>query len=119
MLDAMYDQWVERGASVARAQFPALRHQIRYRSSLTPAVEEAGSVVAWLRLGKPVSGRRVTPITTLFKQAVLSRHQAIHGEPPATDTNWLVSWPCPTWDTRVRVAASTAWRSGFPPVATP
>ena len=83
MLDAMYDQWVERGASVARAQFPALRHQIRYRSSLTPAVEEAGSVVAWLRLGKPVSGRRVTPITTLFKQAVLSRHQAIHGEPPA------------------------------------
>ena len=37
----------------------------------------------WLRLGVPVSGRRVTPITTLFKQAVLSRHQAIHGEPPS------------------------------------
>ena len=83
MLDAMYNQWVERGASVSRAQFPALRHQIRYRSSPTPTVEEAGSVVSWLRLGKPVSGRRVTPITTLFKQAVLSRHQAIHGEPPA------------------------------------
>ncbi|MDE0342499.1 MAG: type I-U CRISPR-associated protein Csb2 [Deltaproteobacteria bacterium] len=83
ILDAVYDRWVEHGAGVARAQFPALRHQVRYRSPATPAPDDAGTVAAWLRLGVPVSGRRVTPITTLFKQAVLSRHQTIHGEPPA------------------------------------
>ena len=83
ILDAMYDQWVERGAGVARAQFPVLRHQIQYRSPKAPAAEERGSVVAWLLLGTAVSGRRVTPVTALFKEAVLSRHQAIHGEPPA------------------------------------
>ena len=83
ILDAMYDQWVERGAGVARAQFPALRHQVPYRSSLTVARDENGRVVAWLRLDTAVSGRRVTPITTLFKEAVLSRHQQMHGEPPA------------------------------------
>ena len=82
ILDAMYDRWVEHGARVARAQFPALRHQVRYRSPATPAPDDAGTVAAWLRLGAPVSGRRVTPVATLFKQAVLSRHHAIHGEPP-------------------------------------
>ena len=83
ILDAMYDRWVEHGARVARAQFPALRHQVRYRLPVAPAPDDAGTVAAWLRLGVPVSGRRVTPVATLFKQAVLSRHQAIHGEPPA------------------------------------
>ena len=83
ILDAMYDQWVDHGARVARAQFPALRHQVRYRSPVTPAPDDIGMVAAWLRLGTPVAGRRITPITTLFKQAVLSRHQAIHGEPPS------------------------------------
>ena len=48
ILDAMYDQWVERGAGVARAQFPALRHQVRYRSPLAMVPEDNGSVVAWL-----------------------------------------------------------------------
>lgn len=81
ILDVIYDLWVERGAEVARAQFPALRHQAPYRSPLTPA--DAGSVVAWLLLEKPVSGRLVTPLAALFKDAVLSRYQTIHGEPPA------------------------------------
>ena len=83
ILDAMYDQWVERGAGVARAQFPALRHQIPYRSAQAAVPEESGSVVAWLLLDKAVPGRRVTPVTALFKEAVLSRHQMMHGEPPA------------------------------------
>ena len=83
ILDAMYDQWVERGAGVARAQFPALRHQVRYRSPLAMVPEDNGSVVAWLLLGKAISGRRLTPLTALLKEAILSRHQLMHGEPPA------------------------------------
>ena len=83
ILDAMYDQWVERGAGVARAQFPALRHQVRYRSPLAMVPEDNGSVVAWLLLGKAISGRRLTPLTALLKEAILSRHQMMHGEPPA------------------------------------
>ena len=83
ILDAMYDQWVERGAGVARAQFPALRHQVRYRSPLAMVPEDNGSVVAWLLLGKAISGRRLTPLTALLKEAILSRHQDMHGEPPA------------------------------------
>ena len=82
VLDAMYDRWVEFGADVARAQFPALRHQVPYRSPAAAVHDDAGTVVAWLRLGAAVSGRRVTAVTALFKQAVLSRHQRIHGEPP-------------------------------------
>ncbi len=83
VLDAMYDQWVERGAGVARAQFPALRHQVSYRSPLSVVSEESGQVAVWLRLERAVSGRRVTPVTALFKEALLSRHQGMHGEPPA------------------------------------
>ena len=83
ILDAMYDQWVERGAGVARAQFPALRHQVRYRSPLAMVPEDNGSVVAWLLLDRAISGRRLTPLTALLKEAILSRHQAMHGEPPA------------------------------------
>ena len=83
ILDAMYDQWVERGAGVARAQFPALRHQVRYRSPLAMVPEDNGSVVAWLLLDRAISGRRLTPLTALLKAAILSRHQMRHGEPPA------------------------------------
>ncbi len=39
--------------------------------------------MAWLRLGSAVSGRRLSAVTALFKEAVLSQHQRIHGEPPA------------------------------------
>ena len=83
ILDAIYDQWVERGASVARTQFPALRHQVLYRSPLAVVPEDNGSITASLILERAVSGRRLTPLTALFKEAVLSQHQMIHGEPPA------------------------------------
>ena len=39
--------------------------------------------MAWLRFGDPVSGRRLSTVTALFKEAVLSQHQRIFGEPPA------------------------------------
>lgn len=82
LLDSMYEAWVEHGADISRAQFPALRHQVGYRSPSAGTEEDRGSVVAWLRLEKAVSGRRVSALTGLFKEAVLSRHQQIHGEPP-------------------------------------
>ena len=84
LLDAMYAEWVERGANVARAHYPALRHQVSYRSPTAAAPDDTtGTVVAWLRLGVAVSGRRITAVTSLFKDAVLSQHQRLHGEPPA------------------------------------
>ena len=84
VLDRMYDEWCARGASVSRLQFPALRHGIPYRSPSSSAEPvDRGSVVAWLRLGAAVSGRRVSAVTALFKEAILSHHQSIHGEPPA------------------------------------
>ena len=83
LLDAMYAEWVERGANVARAHYPALRHQASYRSPTAAAPDDTiGTVVAWLRLDAAVSGRRITAVTSLFKDAVLSRHQELHGEPP-------------------------------------
>ena len=82
ILDRMYEAWLEHGADIARAQFPALRHQVGYRSPSAVLGEGRGSVVAWLRLGKAVSGRRVSAVAGLFKEAVLSRHQEMHGEPP-------------------------------------
>ena len=82
ILDAIYDQWVEHGAAVARAQFPALCHHASYRSPLAPS-KDIGTVVAWLLLAEPIPGRRLTPLVALFKKAVLSRHQMMHGEPPA------------------------------------
>lgn len=82
LLDRLYDAWRERGASVARAQFPALAHATRYRTPASQTVEDRGSVVAWFHLQPAVSGRRVSALTALFKDAVLSQHQRIHGQPP-------------------------------------
>ena len=82
ILDSMYDQWCERGASVTRQQFPSLRHDVRYRSPGTAPPADKGAVVAWLRLDSAVSGRRISVLTACFKEAVLSLHQRIHGEPP-------------------------------------
>ena len=81
VLDRMYDEWRERGASVGRLQFPALRHEVRYRSPRQGRLVDRGEVVAWLRLGSYVSGRRVSAVTALFKEAILSQHQRIYGEP--------------------------------------
>ena len=83
VLDRMYDLWFEYGADISRIHFPSLRHEVPYRSpAATSQSSEHGAVVAWLRLDAAVSGRRVTSITELFKAAVLSKHQQIHGEPP-------------------------------------
>ena len=83
VLDLMYDQWCARGASLSRLQFPALEQGERYRSPRLAEPVDRGEVVAWLRLGDPVSGRRLSTVTALFKEAVLSQHQRIFGEPPA------------------------------------
>ena len=82
-LDRMYDQWCERGATVARLQFPSLRHSLAYRSPCATQTVDRGEVVAWLRLDTAVSGRRISTLTRCFKRAVLSQHQRIHGDPPA------------------------------------
>ena len=81
VLDSMYDQWRDRGASLTRQQFPALRHEVAYRK---PGLAKAdnGKVVAWLRLGRSVSGRRLSTVTACFKDAVLSQFQSMYGEPP-------------------------------------
>lgn len=83
ILDRMYDEWSERGSSVGRLQFPALRHEMRYRSPDQELLVDRGKVVAWLRLGRYVSGRRISAVTALFKEALLSHHQRIHGAPAA------------------------------------
>ncbi len=83
ILDRMYAAWCEHGADIGRAQFPALRHEVAYRSPGSVAPVQADAVVAWLRLESAVSGRRISTVTELFKAAVLSWHQEIHGEPPA------------------------------------
>lgn len=83
LLDMMFDAWRDRGASVSRSQFPALAHSARYRTPDSRVEGGRGRVVAWLRLRYAVSGRRVSPLTALFKEAVLSHHQRLHGEPPA------------------------------------
>ena len=85
MLDHIFTHWQERGASVSRVQFPALRHDVRYRSPKFPQKHDRGAVVAWLTLRPAQSGRRVAVLTSLFKDAVLSRHQRMHGVP----TRWL------------------------------
>ena len=81
--DRLHKQWTERGASVSRSQSPALTHPVAYRSPCRTSSQDRGEVVAWLRLTTAVSGRRVSALTTLFKEAMLSQHQRMHGEPPA------------------------------------
>ena len=81
-LDNMYDRWCEHGASVTRQQFPSLRHEMRYRAPGSVRPVDRGKVVAWLRLGTAVSGRRISALTACFKEAILSQHQRIHGDPP-------------------------------------
>ena len=83
VLDRMYDEWCAHGASVSRLQFPALQRGVPYRSPGSAEPVDRGEVVAWLRLGAAVSGRRLSLVTALFKEAVLSQHQRLFGEPPA------------------------------------
>lgn len=81
--DRLHEQWTERGASVSRSQHPILVHPVRYQSPRPAERQDQGEVVAWLRLHPAVSGRRIAALTALFKDAVLSQHQRIHGPPPA------------------------------------
>ena len=83
ILDEMYAAWVARGPDVARSQYPALRHEAPYRPPWSAVPEDRGEVVAWLRLETAVSGRRIGAVTAVFKEAVLSKYQELHGEPPA------------------------------------
>lgn len=83
VLDRMYDVWQRRGAAVTRSQFPELLHWVTYRSPGYREEEMGDEVVAWLRLYPAVSGRRISAVTALFKEAVLSRYQRLHGNPPA------------------------------------
>ncbi len=82
LLDRIYDEWRTHGASVSRLQFQALQQGQPYRSPGSTEPVDRGEVVAWLRLGAAVSGQRLSAVTALFKNAVLSQHQSIHGEPP-------------------------------------
>ncbi len=82
ILDRAFDAWRDGGANVSRAQFPALRHMARYRVSDGARTPDSGEVVAWLRLIQAIPGRRVSAVTSLFKRAVLRRHQELIGEPP-------------------------------------
>ncbi len=81
ILDSMYDQWQDRGASLSRYQFPALRHVVTYRQP-GETVSQQGKVAAWLLLRKAVSGRRLGFLTACFKAAVLDRYQRLYGDPP-------------------------------------
>ena len=81
-LDRLYDAWRQYGASVSRAQFPTLRHGSRYSSPQSVASVDRGEVVAWMRLGSTVSGRRVSTVTDLFKQSILAHYQQLYDEPP-------------------------------------
>lgn len=82
--DRMHKQWIERGASLSRTQFHALKHKARYRNPATEKpLTDRGQVVAWLRVEPAVSGRRVSDMTELFKKALLAKYQLTFGEPPA------------------------------------
>ena len=83
ILDQMYEAWRKHGAGVGRSQFPGLRHEAAYRDPRSEPRPSSGGVVAWLRLGFALSGRRISVVTGLFKEAVLSQHQRIFGDPPA------------------------------------
>lgn len=81
VLDRYYDEWRKLGASVSRSQFPALGGGFRYRSPKLSIPVDRGKVVAWIRFRSAVSGRRISTITKLFKQSVLSHYQQLYGEP--------------------------------------
>ena len=81
-LAAAYESWQQHGASVSRAQFPVLRNLIAYAGpDDTVDQDEAGSVVAWLRLEPGVPGRRIGDVTAALRAATMSRYQRLFGDP--------------------------------------
>lgn len=82
-MDAHYDRWVAEGPSVHRSQSPGLRRLARYRRPGAAILEEEPRpTVLWLRLDRPISGRRISAVTAAFKAAVLDHYQRAIGEPP-------------------------------------
>ena len=81
-LDRLFDAWTDHGSSISRAQFSTLNHRTRYRSSGKQENISRGGVLIWLRVLPALSGRRISDLTMLFKKAVLSCYQRVHGEPP-------------------------------------
>lgn len=82
-MDAHYDRWVADGPSVHRSQSPGLRRLARYRRPGAALVEdEPRPAILWLRLDRPISGRRISSVTAAFKAAVLDHYQRAIGEPP-------------------------------------
>lgn len=79
-----YRAWAEHG--VSRRRFPALRHQTVYRRlglELEPETD-GGRVVAWVRFGSSVHGRRVAAVAHAFKKAAFALYVEAHGgRPPA------------------------------------
>lgn len=83
LLDAHYDRWVAEGPNVQRSQSVGLRRLARYRDPSQPEAQDIPQQeIVWLRFERPVSGRRVTPLITTLKAAVLDRYQRTVGEPP-------------------------------------
>ena len=128
VLDAMYDRWVEFGADVARAQFPALRHQVPYRSPAAAVQDDAGTVVAWLRLRSAVSvvvSRRLRRCSSRLCSAGTRGFTASHRRFfTGTDslevaTSSLASWHSPTSGTHGHAGGFTVSRCGCRPAATP
>ena len=81
---AAYQAWAKGEGS--RRQFPALRHQARYRRpGLGPEPEtDGGRVVAWVRFGSSVHGRRVASVAHAIKKAAYALYVEAHGDrPPA------------------------------------
>lgn len=82
ILDRIFDAWRAGGAHVSKLQFPALRHEARYRPPGSAGTEDRGEVVAWLRLDRAIMGRRIAAVTSLFKRAVLRQYEDRISEPP-------------------------------------
>ena len=81
-LEAAYEAWLEHGASAGRSQFPALRNLLPYAGpDDVVGQQEAGRVVAWLRVRPSVPGRRIADVTAALKAAVMSKYQRLHGGP--------------------------------------
>jgi len=81
-LKAAYDAWQEHGPAVGRPQFPALRNLVQYAGPDDVAdQQQAGRVIAWLRLKPSLPGRRIADVTAALKAAVMSRYQRLHGDP--------------------------------------
>lgn len=81
-LATAYRSWLTDGTSVSRSQFPVLRNLEAYAGPDDIVDEdEAGAVVAWLRLEPGVPGRRIADVTAALKAATMSRYRRLFGDP--------------------------------------